>query len=70
MFQADRSLLTPAGQRPHRRSFDETYAGWDEYLTDRVSTSTADRYRCSLAQLAPFLEGKFLDEINGEFGRC
>ena len=30
-----------------------------------MSPSTAKRYLCSLAQIAPFLDGRFLDEING-----
>jgi integrase/recombinase XerD len=48
-----------------RYSFDEAYRRWDIGLTDRVSEKTADRYRCSLEQISPYLNGKFIDQING-----
>src|SRR5436305_44899 len=48
-----------------RYSFSDAFTAWDSDLADRVSEKTASRYRCSLVQLAPFLDGKFIDQING-----
>ncbi|HVZ53562.1 MAG TPA: tyrosine-type recombinase/integrase, partial [Pseudolabrys sp.] len=47
------------------RTFAEAFAAWDKQLDRAVGVSTADRYRCSLAQIAPWLEGRTLPEING-----
>jgi integrase/recombinase XerD len=48
-----------------RYSFSEATAAWGANLTDRVSDKTASRYLCSLGQLAPYLNDKFIDQING-----
>jgi integrase/recombinase XerD len=47
------------------RSFAEAFESWDKQLDRAVGAGTADRYRCSLIQIAPWLEGKTLSEIDG-----
>jgi integrase/recombinase XerD len=47
------------------RSFAEVYTAWDQQIESAVGSKTADRYRCSLAQIAPWLDGKTLPEVNG-----
>lgn len=49
-----------------RHSFEETTTVWAKYIADRVSLKTQERYLCSLTVLAPYLNGKFIDEINGK----
>lgn len=47
------------------RTFAEALAAWDRQIDRAVGVGTADRYRCSRAQIAPWLEGRTLPEING-----
>jgi integrase/recombinase XerD len=47
------------------RSFEEAFAAWDVQLTRAVGPKTATRYLCSLKQLAPWLDGRSLSEIDG-----
>ena len=49
-----------------RRTFEEVFMAWDVQLERSVEAKTARRYRCSLIQLAPWLDGKMLDEIDGK----
>lgn len=35
-------------------------------MADRVSMKTQERYLCSLTVLAPYLDGKFIDEVDGK----
>lgn len=51
----------------HRRMFTDVMAEWGEQLGRQVGARTAARYATSLKQLQPFLDGVYLDEINGEF---
>ena len=48
-----------------RFSFAEVMAGWSTWIEKQVGPRTAQRYATSLGVLAPFLDGKFLDEIDG-----
>jgi integrase/recombinase XerD len=48
-----------------RFSFAEVVAGWSSWIERQVGPRTAQRYATSLGVLAPFLDGKFLDEIDG-----
>lgn len=48
-----------------RYSFSDATAAWGKDLIDRVSAKTNARYLCSLEQLAPYLNGKIIDQING-----
>jgi integrase/recombinase XerD len=48
-----------------RRSFEEAFAAWDAQLLRAVGAKTATRYLCSLKQLAPWLDGRALSDING-----
>ena len=40
------------------RTFAEVYDAWDSQIESSVGPKTADRYRCSLAQIAGWLEAK------------
>jgi integrase/recombinase XerD len=47
--------------------FDSAVEDWGTHWLQRnKSAKTAKRYLCSIGQLAPFLEGKTLQEINGK----
>jgi integrase/recombinase XerD len=46
------------------RRFDEVLVPWKIWLEQRVRPKTVIRYLASLAQIAPFLEGKTLAEID------
>jgi integrase/recombinase XerD len=48
-----------------RRTFDDALARWAEELPHQVGHRTADRYGSSLGMLKPWLDGKYLDEIDG-----
>jgi integrase/recombinase XerD len=48
-----------------RHTFDEALVAWTPWIERQVGANTTKRYGVSLAQLKPFLAGKFLDEING-----
>src|SRR5450759_2571709 len=48
-----------------RRSVAELLEVWEQYIVRHVSPKTALRYAVSLGQLQPFLDGLYLDEING-----
>lgn len=47
------------------RSFAEVFESWDKQIERAVGPTTADRYRCSLIQVAPWLEAKTLADIDG-----
>ncbi len=48
-----------------RYSLEEAIKRWHTGLSDRVSEKTARRYLCSLEQISPYLNGTFIDQING-----
>ena len=48
-----------------RRSFEEAFTAWDAQLERTVGPKTAKRYLCSLKQLAPWLDGRALSDIDG-----
>lgn len=48
-----------------RRSFEDVAEKWIEQIVRQISKKTVIRYACSLSQLAPFLDGKMLDQIDG-----
>jgi integrase/recombinase XerD len=48
-----------------RRSLAEAFAAWDAQLLRTVGAKTATRYLCSLKQLAPWLDGRALSEVDG-----
>jgi integrase/recombinase XerD len=48
-----------------RRTFEEVYTAWDVQLPRTVGAKTAKRYLVSLNQLAPYLDGRGLAEIDG-----
>ncbi len=50
-----------------RFTFAEVVTAWSPWLENQVGPRTAHRYMCSLAALAPLLEGKHLDEIDSKF---
>jgi integrase/recombinase XerD len=48
-----------------RRTFADALEAWGVAIARQVAPTTAARYAVSLGQLQPFLDGLFLDEING-----
>jgi integrase/recombinase XerD len=48
-----------------RRTFEEAFTAWDCQLTRSVGAKTAKRYLVSLKQLAPWLDGRGLADIDG-----
>lgn len=48
-----------------RFSFAEVLEAWSPWIEKQVGPRTAHRYATSLGVLAPFLDGKFLDEVDG-----
>lgn len=48
-----------------RFSFAEVVAAWSPWIEKQVGPRTAHRYATSLGVLEPFLDGKFLDEVDG-----
>ena len=48
-----------------RFSFGEVVAAWSPWIVKQVGPRTAKRYAMSLGMLEPFLNGKFLDEVDG-----
>lgn len=51
----------------HRRMFQDVLAEWGDQIGRNVSPKTVIRYSDSLGKLAPYLEGVYLDEIDGQF---
>lgn len=51
----------------HRRMFADVYAEWGEQIGRNVAPRTVTRYAASLDKLAPYLDGVYLDEIDGQF---
>jgi integrase/recombinase XerD len=47
-----------------RKPFDEVMASWATHIVRNVSAQTAKRYAVSLAQLQPFLDGLYIDEVD------
>jgi integrase/recombinase XerD len=47
------------------RTFEEAFVAWDAQIERSVGPKTAKRYLCSLKQLAPWLDGRALADING-----
>jgi hypothetical protein len=65
-FEAEKKRLIADmhfGDAP--RTFDDAIVGWETWIARRVRPKAVKRYACSLGQLAPWLEGKRLPEING-----
>lgn len=52
------------GEEP-RRTFQATLDAWGPWILRQVGRRTAARYATSLGMLAPFLEGRYLDEVDG-----
>jgi integrase/recombinase XerD len=48
-----------------RRVFADVLEAWEPYIARQVSPTTAARYAVSLGQLQLFLDGLYLDEVNG-----
>lgn len=48
------------------RSFAEVVEEWSGWIVKQVGPKTAERYACSLGQLAPWLDGKDLIEIDAK----
>jgi integrase/recombinase XerD len=48
-----------------RFTFEEVIVPWSSWIEKQVGPRTAHRYATSLNVLAPFLEGKHLDEVDG-----
>jgi integrase/recombinase XerD len=48
-----------------RRAFAEALEAWETAIVRQVAPSTATRYAVSLGQLQPFLDGLYLDEVDG-----
>lgn len=48
-----------------RQTFHEASDAWEAWIVHQVSPGTVTRYAVSIGQLAPYLGGKYLDEING-----
>lgn len=48
-----------------RFTFAEVLAQWSPWIAKQVGARTAQRYATSLGVLEPFLDGKFLDEVDG-----
>lgn len=48
-----------------RFTFTDVAEAWEPSITKQVLPRTVQRYAVSLDVLAPFLEGKFLDEVDG-----
>jgi integrase/recombinase XerD len=63
--EAGRKRLVADKHGDALRTFAEVYAAWDDQIESAVGPKTADRYRCSLEQITPWLEGKMLPEIDG-----
>lgn len=51
----------------HRRMFADVFSEWAEQIRRNVSPKTVTRYTDSLNKLEPYLEGVYLDEIDGQF---
>lgn len=49
-----------------RFTFAEVMDGWSSWIVKQVGPRTAHRYATSLGVLAPFLDRKYLDEVNGK----
>jgi integrase/recombinase XerD len=49
----------------HRRTFAEVLEAWGKWIAHQVGTNTQVRYAVSLGQLRPFLDGLYLDEVDG-----
>jgi integrase/recombinase XerD len=49
----------------HRRTFVEVVEAWGKQIGRQVSAKTQQRYLVSFGQLQPFLDGLYLDEIDG-----
>jgi integrase/recombinase XerD len=47
------------------RDFVEVLDAWSRWIAKQVSPKTSKRYACSLDQLAPYLDGKSLNSIDG-----
>ena len=50
-----------------RFSFSEVMAAWSPWIEKQVGPRTAQRYATSLGVLERFLDGKFLDEVDGDW---
>jgi integrase/recombinase XerD len=49
-----------------RFTFGEVTDAWFPWISKQVGPRTAQRYVTSLGMLSPFLEGKFLDDVDGK----
>jgi integrase/recombinase XerD len=58
-------LVAVAHHGDARFSFAEVVAAWSPWIEKQVRPRTAQRYATSLGVLAPFLDGKFLNEVDG-----
>lgn len=50
-----------------RLTLGEAVVAWEPWVRKQVGALTVERYLCSMFRLAPHLEGKHLDEVNGKF---
>lgn len=58
-------LVALAHHGDARFTFAEVMAAWEPWIEKQVGPRTAHRYATSLGVLTPFLDGKFLDEVDG-----
>jgi integrase/recombinase XerD len=64
--KAGKDKLTAVAHHGDARfSFAEVMAAWSPWIERQVGARTAQRYATSLGVLAPFLDGKFLDDVDG-----
>lgn len=57
-------ILADAHYGDARRTFDEAMAAWADFIKDNVSAKSVTRYGSSLAQLAPWLQGKDILDVD------
>jgi integrase/recombinase XerD len=65
-FKEDRErLVAQAYYGPNRHAFADVLGAWAKAIGNNVAPTTVTRYGVSLGRLEHFLDGVFLDEING-----
>jgi integrase/recombinase XerD len=59
-------LVASAYHDDAKITFAEALVDWQPWIEKQVGARTAIRYGCSLRGLAPYLEGKLLEEVDGK----
>ena len=65
-YKAGKVRLTARVHGDERVLFVSAFGAWNKWAPGEVGPRTFARYLCSLEQIAPFLEGKHVDEIDGK----